>query len=938
MCDTDEILKSLGLAYIKDVESGSSPQLTNMTFADIVKKCDCKEFCSKKLYPHQLETFKYLSQGKSVILVSSTGSGKTEAWLSYFFSKPEIKALAIYPTKALTNDQAHRIAGYAMCMGFSVYRSNGVIYGDVVRYDGDTSKNRDVKNSLSNAKIILTNPEMIVTLLKKNLSRLPFRPNLIVLDEIDFYESHNATLLIVLLKKLYPETQFVIMSGTLSNPDDLRAYLGNAKIVSGKGFKLENRTYIVLGYEKDLSDLYNQYKDVLSSEFNVRDGFENKVMEIYFELAESNLRNPSLKNLKSDILEKFRNFANNKATIENLLKSYKNCKGELTIAFFNSISECESYGRQLGIPTHHSKIRKKLRDSIEEDLRQGKINEVFTVKTLQQGIDIGYAKRIIHVGFPISVKDFLQREGRKGRRESIGFTESIIIPLFIDPRIRKGIDSLKIWRNLPPEVIIFNDSNAYVTKWLQLIDNILKGNYRYLEQLDKLRFYEFKSKPVNIKLIDDKGQLVDIDKASYKDLIEYYQKGSIDFATNAIVEKIDTGKTTKLFNVIEKYPNNIGDECIKDAIQEYEYIVRQWNTEPDFELDIKLGKVISRVSVDIYFNGEGYVEFNELPDRVRWYIESRNKIQKPDGSYDYAYAKIELENHGCDVFPKNKGYKGYTYAYSFEIGDLDYVDEGMAFIITVLRLYYGVKIDLINYTLSGKILKVWELTPTGLLAKIREENFVINNQRLDFNTFKNYLENVKIDDIFKIIFYSIFPVRGVDFKKARKKAIDLAFKLFGYATILFNKPVSVTVKPNVVIIDSITGKTNNVNVTYYGLTYYDTQNSREEVKVFNSYDKFIKELAYLVYTLDISEVVNGGNVDLNKKKMLNEIRILEKIKEKYGYEVTPSDFSQKIREYMNKLTDPNVKMNENEIKELFKERARIYQGLRNLLESDEKQR
>jgi hypothetical protein len=52
---------------------------------------------------------------------------------------------------------------------------------------------------------------------------------------------------------------------------------------------------------------------------------------------------------------------------------------------------------------------------------------VFSPKTLAQGIDVANVVRIIHIGLPNSLADFLQREGRAGRRKETKWTESIII-------------------------------------------------------------------------------------------------------------------------------------------------------------------------------------------------------------------------------------------------------------------------------------------------------------------------------------------------------------------------------------------------------------------------------------------------------------------------------------------------------------------------------
>ncbi|NON61275.1 DEAD/DEAH box helicase [Acidianus sp. RZ1] len=551
-CSSDKILKGLGYAYTVYKEPGIYPNTLSITFKDLLgAECDCDGLLNKKLYNHQYQVINFLSQGKSVIINASMGSGKTEAWLTHVLKEREIRALAIYPTKALANDQAHRIAKYLKCLGYDVNEEGEIVYGDVVRYDGDTNSNKNVLGSLDRAKVILTNPEMLLTEIKKGKRFLGV--SLIVLDEVDFYESHSITLLISTLKLLFPKVQFVIISGTLSNPEDLKEFLQNAEIVGGAGFKPETRIYIVIGKEDKLRGVYNEYRNIIESKYGIGsyDEFKDKVIGLYYNLLASN--SSKLRAELGDI------FDLKKPDIEEILKAYKGCKVEVTIVFSRGINECDSYSRPLGIPSHHSKVKKKERFWIEKNLREGKTNIVFTVRTLQQGIDIGIAKRVIHLGIPKLVKDFLQREGRKGRSLDIDFVESVILPMGLDPRLIQGIESLRVWSNIKPEAVIFNVDSLYVKVYLSLIKKVyLKEGLKEDEEsllrrvgiiddtgrikdekvLDKLKFYSITTSKVDVKYYDKDNKLISSDKIGLKDMIENYQPGSIDKGNNAVVKSI----------------------------------------------------------------------------------------------------------------------------------------------------------------------------------------------------------------------------------------------------------------------------------------------------------------------------------------------------------------------------------------------------------------
>ncbi|MQL56641.1 helicase-related protein, partial [Acidianus ambivalens] len=300
-----------------------------------------------------------------------------------------------------------------------------------------------------------------------------------------------------------------------------------------------------------------------------------------------------------------------KSEIEEILRKYKNeCTGELSLVFFRSIAEAHNYSAPLGIPEHHSRVNRTERQKLEEEMKNNTVNIVSSVKTLQQGIDIGQVKRVIHVGIPLLVKDFRQREGRKGRREDIDFVESILIPQGFDPRLYDGINSLLTWSSISPEIVVFNINNYYLTLWdalnklcnSQPLSNQEEAILRRFNMIDSsgkptkgnicnsvLRFYDIQGDSVKVFFGDPPQQ---VDNISFKDMIENYQPGSIDISNNAVVTKIEKNNS---FNVYESDINNVNESCISLAIREYNATLYKWGIAPNISYDIKLGKVISKV-------------------------------------------------------------------------------------------------------------------------------------------------------------------------------------------------------------------------------------------------------------------------------------------------------------------------------------------------------
>jgi DEAD/DEAH box helicase domain-containing protein len=149
-----------------------------------------------KLYVHQVEAVNALRAGRDVVIVTSTASGKTLCYnipvLSSLLEDSEARALYLYPTKALAQDQLRVLQRY---MG-----PKGIKF-EAGTYDGDTpaSSRRKLREE---AKVLLTNPDMLHSGILPNhakwanfLSRLQY----VVIDEIHTYRgvfgSHIANVM-----------------------------------------------------------------------------------------------------------------------------------------------------------------------------------------------------------------------------------------------------------------------------------------------------------------------------------------------------------------------------------------------------------------------------------------------------------------------------------------------------------------------------------------------------------------------------------------------------------------------------------------------------------------------------------------------------------------------------------------------------------------------
>ncbi len=179
----------------------------------------------ERLYSHQAEAMRAIHHGENVVIVTPTASGKTLCYnLPVLHSKltvPGSKALYLFPTKALSQDQMVELQGLIRRTGESAA---------TFTYDGDTP--HEARAAIrSQGDIVITNPDMLHTaILPHHTKWLSFFQNLrfVVIDELHSYRgifgSHMANVLRRLDRvcRFYGSApQFICCSATIANPKDL---------------------------------------------------------------------------------------------------------------------------------------------------------------------------------------------------------------------------------------------------------------------------------------------------------------------------------------------------------------------------------------------------------------------------------------------------------------------------------------------------------------------------------------------------------------------------------------------------------------------------------------------------------------------------------------------------------------------------------------------
>src|SRR5436189_313631 len=180
----------------------------------------------EQLYAHQRAAWDAASRGEHLVVTTGTASGKTLAFnlpvLDALTRDPRNRALYLYPTKALAQDQFRALTGYRL----------GSLRPAI--YDGDTpvEQRGHIRRS---ANLILSNPDMVhVGLLPHHDRWADVLANLryVVIDEAHVYRgvfgSHVANVVRRLrrLARLYgADPQFLLASATVSNPGELTTKL-----------------------------------------------------------------------------------------------------------------------------------------------------------------------------------------------------------------------------------------------------------------------------------------------------------------------------------------------------------------------------------------------------------------------------------------------------------------------------------------------------------------------------------------------------------------------------------------------------------------------------------------------------------------------------------------------------------------------------------------
>jgi DEAD/DEAH box helicase domain-containing protein len=335
-----------------------------------------------QLYSHQLSAWTQSRAHKNIILATGTASGKTLAYnlpvLAAMLQNPEVRALYLFPTKALAQDQYSNLQSFHS----SIENLKSSIY------DGDTSQSS--RSSIrKNARIVLSNPDMLHTgILPHHSNWSDFFCNLqfIVIDETHTYRgvfgSHVANVLRRLkrIANFYgSKPQFILASATIGNPKELAENLieEEVELIDNDGSSRGERHFII--YNPPVTDpaLGLRKSSLLESVRLANDLFTHNIQTVVFARTRRSVE-IILTYLQSSII-------NRRSSIVDQVRGYRS-----------------------GYLPHQ-------RREIEQGLRDGSVKTVVATNALELGIDIGGLGAAVIVGYPGTIASVRQQAGRAGR-------------------------------------------------------------------------------------------------------------------------------------------------------------------------------------------------------------------------------------------------------------------------------------------------------------------------------------------------------------------------------------------------------------------------------------------------------------------------------------------------------------------------------------------
>ncbi|HEX7365169.1 MAG TPA: DEAD/DEAH box helicase [Dehalococcoidia bacterium] len=334
-----------------------------------------------KLYSHQAGAINAVRAGKNVMVATASASGKTLCYnlpvLQTILQDPAARALYLFPTKALAQDQLRSIRELA-CPDI-------ISFGSCATFDGDTprAERAGIKRQ---AKIVLTNPDMLhvgIMPNHKSWSRMLRNLKYVVIDEAHVYRGVFGSHVADVMRRLRrlcasygSNPQFICCSATVANPKEHAENLVALPfdVIGDDGSPHGGKSFVF--WNPPLMDETGTARRSSNSEATF----------LFAELIRNHIR--------SLVFTRTRRLT------------------ELIYLYTR-----DQLGDSLGqlIKPYRAGYLPEDRRQIEHELFSGQLMGVVATTALELGIDIGDLEATVLVGYPGSIASTWQQAGRSGR-------------------------------------------------------------------------------------------------------------------------------------------------------------------------------------------------------------------------------------------------------------------------------------------------------------------------------------------------------------------------------------------------------------------------------------------------------------------------------------------------------------------------------------------
>ena len=338
--------------------------------------------------PGQLEYLEAIIKNKDVLVIASTGSGKTFGTIIACFHRIlseksiPITTVVITPLKALNRDIFRRVLpSLAERLGISI----------AVRH-GDTTSSERRRQTKDPPQILITTPELFQAILPAKILGREHLKNVhtVVIDEIhELVETKRGIQLSLALERLSLRTsrkiQRIGLSATVGNPEKVMKFLtpqcSDCKIVEIPSLKQLN---LSIEYPTQLASNLHEFTKVLQT--------TEEAAARFFRIIEIIKGEPGTVLL----------FTNTRQQAEIL--GYR----------FNRYNESVDIEERVNFEVHHSSLSAQSRLRAESEVREGNLELIIATSSLELGIDIGAVSLVIQYMSPRRIETLIQRVGRAG--------------------------------------------------------------------------------------------------------------------------------------------------------------------------------------------------------------------------------------------------------------------------------------------------------------------------------------------------------------------------------------------------------------------------------------------------------------------------------------------------------------------------------------------